>query len=225
MLWHKAQGAGGVGGGPVEYIGSVTKEANSESNWDESEEALDVLSIAQPGDLMVIAFSFARIADATWDWQGMPLITAAEDGTGGSSPGYFVGYHVIQSGETNPYVVNVLSGAWDALSIVASVFRNVSGTLEQSNILTNNTGLPDPPPANAAGVLRVITGHIRGALVTDWGAPADYTLAASAAVQVGSDISSTVIAYRIDPPAGFENPGAFTGSGSDDNAASTLTFS
>jgi DMSO/TMAO reductase YedYZ molybdopterin-dependent catalytic subunit len=97
---------------PVEYVGSVTKTANSSSGWDTPAEALDVLGVASEGDLVVIAFSFEDGDDSSWSWVGMSF-TPIFDGTGVKDPGYYVGYKVVESGDSNPYVSGVGVGKWE----------------------------------------------------------------------------------------------------------------
>jgi len=221
MLCQKLLGANA--GNTVQYIGSVTKTASDERGWDSSEEALNVLSIAQTGDLVVIAFSFASDADSSWSWQGMSF-TAISNQTGSENPGAYVGYRFIQSGDANPYVINVSGDAWRALSIVASVFRNVSGYVAAaSDSLDTGSGDPNPPSLTATGILGVITGHIEDEFVDDWGAPSGYTLASYAAVSPVFSASSTVVAYKTGSFTS-QDPAAFTGSGSDSWRATTIAF-
>lgn len=220
MLWHKAIGAGGTGGGVVEYIGSVTKAGNDGRSWDTSGEALDVLSIAQTGDLVVIAFSFAIDADSTWSWVGMDF-TSVYDVTSATNPGAYVGRRIVQAGDSNPYVSGV-SGNWGSLSIVASVFRGVTN-YENRSTSVGFTGLPNPPSLTANGKLWIATGHLDDDAVTNWTAPTNYTLA-DYAVGTGENRSSTVVAYRIESLSS-DNPDAFGGSGTDNWRAVTLAFS
>ena len=220
MLRQKLLGANA--GNTVQYIGSVTKTASDEAGWDSSGEALNVLSIAQTGDLVVIAFSFSSEPDSAWNWQGMSF-TAISNQTGAANPGAYVGYRFIQSGDTNPYVSGVLENGWRGLSIVASVFRNVNGYVAAASAsLDTSSGDPDPPSLTATGILGVLTGHIDDDYVTDWGAPSGYTLASSAAI-IGFSVSSTVIAYRSGSFTS-QDPAAFTGSGSDSWRATTIAF-
>ena len=212
-------------GGGIQYIGSVTKVANSEGDWDTVPEALDVLSIAETGDLVVIAFSFDSGADATWFWgnEGMSF-TAVWNNTGATNPGAYVGYRFVQAGDEDPYVSGVSTNSWGGLTIVASVFRGVS-SYENDNNANGASGMPDPPNLTAAGNLWIATGHLDDDAVTNWGAPTNYTLAAYAASPAGDDNrSSTAIAYRIESLAS-DNPSAFSGSGTDTWNAITLAFS
>lgn len=220
MLRQKLLGANA--GNTVQYIGSVTKTASDEAGWDSSGDALNVLSIAQAGDLVVIAFSFDETPDGSFTWGGMSF-TAISNQAGSSNPGAYVGYRFVQSGDGNPYVGSVETASWQGLSIVASVFRNVSGYVAAASAgLSIGSGLPNPPSLTATGTLGVITGHLKDDAVTDWGAPSDYTLASSAA-KSGTFQSSTVIAYRLGSFTG-QDPGSFTGSGSDDWRATTIAF-
>jgi hypothetical protein len=208
-------------GANIEYIGSVTKSAKSSSDWDSSGDALDVLSIAQTGDLVVIAFTFEGERESGWDWQGM-VFTDVLDETGTSSFGRsYAGYHFVELGDTNPYVSK--SGVWDGLSIVASVFRNVSSFVAGVVGEIDQSGLPDPFQLTANGNCWVVTGHSPTISVTDWGAPSNYTLADFETYDSVSDKSSTVIAYRIEPLT-FDDPSPFTGTGSSNWRATTMAF-
>jgi hypothetical protein len=207
---------------PIEYIGAVKKEAAQESSWDSSGEALNVLSVATTGDLVVIAFSFDAAGDSAWSWAGMPF-TAVYNNTSGASPGAYVGYRFVQAGDSNPYISGIAApSTWEGLTVVASVFRNVRSFVN-SGLASGTTGMPNPPALTASGKLWVATGHLDDDVVTNWGAPANYTLSLSAAYTDGTNASSTAIAYRI-ATLSSDDPGAFTGSGSDDWRATTLAF-
>ena len=208
----------------IEYVGSVTKsfERLGWEGWVTVGEAPDVLSVAQTGDLVVIAFTFDNVPSATWSWAGMSFSEILNQ-TGSTNPGAYVGYHVVQSGDTNPYIVPVGSNSWDYLTVVVSVFRGVNNLVDTASN-SAASGLPDPPSLTANGGLWVITGHMDDADVTDWVAPANYTIAASSAFNGGFfNGSSTVIAYRIDLLSS-DDPAIFTGTGSDDNRATTSAF-
>lgn len=219
MLFQKLLGTN-ASGSNIAYIGSVTKTAADESGWDQSAEALNVLSIAQTGDLVVIAFSLAASGNISWSWAGMSF-TSTFNRTDTTNPGTYVGYRFIQSGDSNPYVTGLNSGDWAGLSIVASVFRNVNGYVSVQNS-SGATGLPDPPSLTATGKLGVITGHIDNDAVTNWGAPSGYTLASSTSI-TGGNQSSTVIAYQIGSFTS-QTPAAFTGTGTDAWRATTMAF-
>lgn len=219
MLWQKLLGTSAVAT-PIQYIGSVRKNSSDESGWDSSGEALNVLSIADLGDLVVIAFTFDESPDPIFLWGGMAF-TAINDQTGSNSPGAYVGYRFVQSGDANPYVTSVESGGWQGLSIVASVFRNATGYVAGMSG-SGSSGDPNPPLLTATGTLGVITGHLKDDVVTDWGAPSGYTIA-SYEDESGTNQSSTVIAYRIGLFTS-QDPAAFTGSGSDEWRATTIAF-
>lgn len=220
MIWHKVLGAGG--NVAIEYVGSVTKSANDSSSWDSSGEALDVLSIAQAGDLVVIAFSFDASSDSTWDWEGMTF-SAVYDATGSINPGAYVGYRFVEAEDTNPYVSGLSGfGEWADLSIVASVFRNVSSFVGSANG-SSSSGMPNPPGLGAFGGLWIATGHIDDDVFTNWAAPANYTLAAYETNGFSARGSSTAVAYRIESLTS-DNPAAFGGSGSDEWRATTVAF-
>lgn len=208
----------------VDYKGSVTKEVDSASDWDSSGEALDVLSVASVGDLVVIAFSF-DFSTSSFSWGGMTF-TNILNGTLSASPGYYVGYRVIQSGDANPYVTGA-SGRWQGLSVVASVFGEISVSEAEVNdaVGISGSGMPNPPSLNADAGLWVSVGHIDDTAVTDWAAPTNYELAAYAASTASgsSGVSSTAIAYRIESLSS-DDPSAFGGSGDDSWHAETIAF-
>lgn len=217
MLWNKLLGANAAG--EIQYIGSVTKSADGRAGWDSAEEALDVLSIANVGDLVVIAFS-SDDGSGAFTWNGMNFTTAFSEVTGAQLFGY-VGFRFIEGSDSNPFISSTAN--FYGLSIVASVFRNVSA---YGGVATTSgsSGMPNPALNRTSGNLHVITGHLDDDQVTNWGAPSGYSLAASAVAGTGVDRSgSTAIAYRIED-LDSQDPGAFTGSGSDDWLARTLAF-
>lgn len=203
---------------PIEYVGSVTGSYNRSQNWDESGEALDVLSVASEGDLVVIALTFDG-SPAAVSWEGMAF-TAIEDKT--ADLGYYLGYRSVQAGDANPYL-NIGSGKWTGTSVVAAVFSNV-GSYGSKASTTGGSGLPNPPNLTASGDLWIASGHLTGDTVTDFSAPSGYTLADQ---ETGSYLvkkSSTVLAYKIDSLSS-DDPGAFTGTGSGPWAGITGAFS
>jgi hypothetical protein len=142
--------------------------------------------------------------------------------TNNENPGAYVGYRFVQSGDANPYVSGVGEN-WEELSVVASVFRNAS-SFSGGATAAGSSGMPDPPSLTTTGALWVITGHLDDDddIVTDWAAPANYTLAAFETSGTTSG-SSTAIAYRIETLSS-DNPGAFTGSGNDQWRATTSAY-
>jgi hypothetical protein len=126
----------------------------------------------------------------------------------------------VQSGDTNPYVSGTGEN-WEELSVVASVFRNAS-SFSGGATAAGFSGMPNPPSLTATGNLYVATGHLDDDLVTNWTAPANYTLAAFETSGTISG-SSTAIAYRI-ASLTTDNPAAFGGSGSDEWRATTSAY-
>ena len=226
MLWHKVQGAGGVGGGggSIEYIGSVTASIpRGDTGWNTPGEGPDILSIAETGDLVVIAFSFDSGRDGSWNWEGMPFSAVNNATAALTAIGAYVGYRFVEAGDTNPYVSGLSGfGAWTDLSIVASVFRNASSFVASAND-SSTSGMPNPPSLTASGGLWIATGHIDDDVVTNWVAPANYTLAASETNGSSETASSTAVAYRIESLAS-DDPAAFSGSGDDAWWATTVAF-
>jgi hypothetical protein len=203
----------------ITYIGSVTKSVKNAGDWDTALDALDVLSIASPGDLAVIAFTFDTNEDSIWTWSGMPFTEIEHHG--GGVAGTYVGYRFVDAADSNPYVTDV--AGWDGLTVVCSVFRNV-GAYAGGTTAAGGSGFPDPPLHTAsAGDLWIATGHIDDDGVTDFSAPTNYTLAGSAAYSRATG-SSTAIAYRIESLSS-DDPSAFGGTGDDAWRAYTITFS
>jgi len=219
MLGTLLKGASTAGG--IKYIGSVIKTGANATSWDTSGEALDILSIARTGDLVVIAFSFDNGSDNTFTWNGM-IFNEIRNATGVNFPGGYAGYKIVSATDTNPYVTGVTSASWLGLSVVASVFRGTSQFVSGANA-NSSSGMPDPPSLTANGDLWIAIGFLDDDAVTNWTAPANYTLATYATYGGPTDISSTAIAYRIETLTS-DDPAAFGGSGSDSWLASTAAF-
>lgn len=205
----------------IRYVGSVTAgKDRGVDDWVTSGDALDVLSVASAGDLVVIAFTFEGGADSSWSWVGMPF-TTIYDLTGNST---YVGYRVVESGDTNPYVSGITTGGWRGLSIVAAVFRAASYVSFINN--NDNTGMPNPPSLTATGSMCVATGHLKGSEGGTWTAPSGYSLAGyqNHTYVAGAESSGTGIAYKKGRFTSID-PGAFGGSGDDTWFATTIALS
>jgi hypothetical protein len=223
MLWHKAQGAGGAGGAggiEISYIGSVVKEAANGSGWDSPAEAINVLSIAEDGDLVVLAFTFDRGTDADWSFEGMAFTTVV-DGTLDSTVGHYIGYHFVQPGDSNPYLKDIGSN-FVRTAVVASVFRDVGSYLDVATS-TGGTGIPNPPLLVADGDLWVAVGHLDDDNTTML-PPSGYSFGGAASVGSFGTASSTATAYKI-ASLSSDNPGPFSSNASDAWRAATLAFS
>lgn len=220
MLIKKVMGAGGFGANPAIPVlkGFVTKAERDGGDWN-SGNVLDVLSIADEGDLVVIAFS---VDDSTtsWSWQGMAF-TAIHDLTDQASPGTYVGYRVVQAGDSNPY----LDGNTDdlvKLTAIAAVFNPVYTTFENSGFSNGSGTSLDPPSVTATADLWIITGHLDDISNSTFTAPSGYELIGTAGdLSVGS---GTCICYKEESLTS-ENPGAITSSTSDAWYAVTAAFS
>ena len=125
MLWSKAIGAGGTlgGGGPIEHLGSIvfSTTQGDTTGWDAPGEGPNILSLASVGDLVIVAFSFDLFtaAPSSWSWGGM-AISAISNLTNLDNPGTYVGYRIVQPGDTNPYLVGVWASFYP-ISVVVSV--------------------------------------------------------------------------------------------------------
>jgi|DEB0MinimDraft_10_1074344.scaffolds.fasta_scaffold05798_4 hypothetical protein len=212
-----AGGGGGGGGSGIQHLGSVTKSGADVGVWNSSAEALDVLSIASPGDLVVIAFSFSR-GGRNVRWEGMSFSNIYNQSSQ-SDPGWFVGYRFVQAGDANPWNDHD-DEYWEGLSVVASVFRGVSSFVN-SAVAFANIGMPNPPSLTASGGLWIATGHLDDDPVT-MTAPVGWELS-GAEDRSGSQSSSTAIAYKIAEQTS-DDPGGFGGGGNDVWRAVTAVF-
>jgi len=220
MLFHKIQGAGGAAEKQIAYVGSVTMTRSNASTW-----SLNVLSVASPGDLVVIAFTFMDKADSTWSWTGMPF-TAIYNETDETLVGTYVGYRFVGAGDTNPSPSGVGSGNWESLSVVASVFEGVTGYVNRAFTFASTPGAADPPNLTANGDLWITTAHFEDTLRRLDIAPSGYTLADEAYKTSPPGYSSTGIAYKIDTLSS-DNPGVWgsnDGSINTENRTTTITF-
>jgi hypothetical protein len=198
--------------------GFVTKAVDRGSNWN-SGSVLDVLSIADEGDLVVIAFSVDN-STTSWNWEGMAF-TAIENLTNQASPGTYVGYRVVQAGDANPY----LGGSVDSfrqLTAIAAVFEPTYTTFENSDYSNGSGSSLDPPAVTATADLWIITGHLDDDYNSTFTAPSGYELIGTAGdPSVGS---GTCMCYKEESLTS-ENPGAITSSTSDGWYATTVAFS
>lgn len=205
----------------IKYVGSVTKLESNAQGWDSPGESLDVLSIAIPGDLVVLTFSFDFNADAAWSWNGMSF-TTLQDETGAAFPGGFNGYHFVTNADSNPYVTGVTTGGWSFLSIVASVFRNVSGFSSFDSNFQLSTSSPKPPNLTANGQLWLSTLRLDDRPVTPV-PPSGYTLAGSIGSGSGDSGSTTGISYKIEDLSS-DDPSAWTIGVTESADSTTMAF-
>jgi len=198
--------------------GFVTKAVSDGSYWN-SGNVLDVLSIADEGDLVVIAFSVDN-STTSWSWQGMSF-TAIENLTNQASPGTYVGYRIVQAGDSNPYLGGSSFGL-QKLTAIAAIFKPTYTTFENSGY-SNGSGISlDPPSVTATAGLWIITGHLDDDFNSTFTAPSGYQLIGTAGdPSVGS---GTCICYKQESLTS-ENPGAITSSTSDSWYAVTAAFS
>jgi len=225
MLWHKIQGAGGVGGtAEITFVGAVTYSSSerffgtSSTGWNSNPDYVDIESIAQDGDLVVLAVSLDNGTDSSWTWGTGATFTniCAQDALVRNQ----TLYRFWQTGDTNP-APDAASG-YNGLSVVAAVFRGVSSYLSCGSA-TNSTGMPDPPSLTQSGTkLWVATGHLDDDDVT-MTAQTNFTMAgADSGTSTGT--SSTGISYWITDAQTTVDPAAFGGGGDDDWVARTIAF-
>ena len=199
--------------------GSVTKAVEEGDQWD-SGNVLDVLSIADEGDLVVIAFSVDN-STTDWSWQGMSF-TAIEDLTNQSNPGTYVGYRIVQAGDSNPYLGGGDPKELGKLTAIAAAFKPTYTTFENSDYSNGESSSLDPPSVTATADLWIITGHLDDDSNSTFTAPSGYELIGTAGdPAVGS---GTCICYKEESLTS-ENPGVITSSSSDNWYATTVAFS
>jgi len=199
--------------------GFVAKAVANGSSWNSSS-VLDVLSIAAEGDLVVIAFS-ADGSGTSWSWQGMSF-TAIENLTNQASPGTYVGYRIVQAGDSNPYLGGSAPDDLKNLTAIAAVFQPTYTTFENSGYSNGSGASLDPPSVTATADLWIITGHLDDDPNATFTMPSGYTLIGAAGDP--SVTSSTCIGYKKESLTS-ENPGAITASASDAWYAVTAAFS
>ena len=199
--------------------GFVTKAVVNGSSWN-SGNVLDVLSRANEGDLVVIAFS-ADGSTTSWSWQGMSF-TAIENLTNQAAPGTYVGYRIVQAGDSNPYLGGSAPDDLKNLTAIAAVFQPTYTTFENSGYSNGSGASLDPPSVTATADLWIITGHLDDDPNATFTMPSGYTLIGAAGDP--SVTSSTCIGYKKESLTS-ENPGAITASASDAWYAVTAAFS
>lgn len=208
MLWHKVQGAGGLTQNvPLPtFVGGVTTTANLSSSLNE----LSVASICDPGDLVVVALS-ADNSMSSPSWDGLALTQILFQG--GAKPSAYVGWGIQPDPPVDVYCTTTPFTGGGAYVSVAAVFRG-SDTLVNSGSESGSSGMPNPPPVTASAQLWVATAHLDDDAITHV-APTNYTIAAQRATSSGFSRVSGSVAYRI-ADLSSDNPGRFTGGGSDE---------
>lgn len=208
MLWHKVQGAGGLTQNvPLPtFVGGVATTANLSNSLNE----LSVASICDPGDLVVVALSADnKISSPSWDGLALTEILFQD----GDNPSAYVGWGIQPDPPVDVYCTTTPFSGGGAYVSVAAVFRG-SDTLVNSGSASGSSGMPNPPPVTASAQLWVATAHLDDDAITH-GAPTNYTIAAQRATSSGFSRVSGSIAYRIEALSS-DNPGPFTGGGSDE---------
>jgi hypothetical protein len=106
--------------------------------------------------------------------------------------------------------LNHSGGTTTGLTAVMSIFRNVN--YRSFTFTTGTTRFPDPGGVTANVGMVIVTGHVNldTGLVT---APTDFILANTRQNFQTTDISTTMVAYKINDLAGSINPSAFNFSG------------
>lgn len=198
--------------------GFVTKAVTTGSDWN-SGNVLDVLSVAEEGDLVLIAFS-ADNSTTSWSWEGMSF-TDIENVTSSSNPGTYVGYRIVQAGDSNPYLGGS-SSLFGHLTVIAAIFSPVFTTFENSNVSNGSGTNLNPPAVTATASLWIITGHLDDDPNATFTMPSGYTLIGAAGDP--SVTSSTCIGYKEESLTS-EDPGVIIPSAYDAWRATTVAFS
>lgn len=231
MLWHKIQGAGGVGGAAeITFVGAVTFDdggagerffgvSGSGDGWANNPDYVDIESIAQDGDLVVLAVSVDNGTDSSWTWStGATFTNICANSAAVRNQTL---YRFWQTGDTNP--APTPASGYTGLSVVAAVFRNVNSYLSCDSAGTGG-GMPDPPSLTQSGTkLWVAVGHLDDDLVT-MTAQTNFTMAGADSGAQSTARSSTGISYWITDAQTTVDPDAFGGGGSDANMARTVAF-
>ena len=217
--------AAGGGAGP-EYIGSVTKISALDYFWDSGNRA-DVLSIAETGDLVVMAITADRnTSGEPFQFGGMSFQTADPWWEWNDLMHGQVGFRIVQSGDSNPYITTPIDGA-RAITAVFSVFRGFT-TYSDPAKSQSFSGSIDPPSLTAAGDLWIATAHLDAQNEASWTAPSGYTLAAykggTFAPPSITGKSTTALAYKIETLTS-DNPSVFSAGSTDSWVSFTLAAS
>ena len=229
MLWHKIQGAGGVGAAGITFVGAVTYDDGGtgqryfgiagSNGWSNNPDYVDIESIAQNGDLVVLAVSSDNGTDSSWTWGTGATFTniCALD----ASVRNQTLYRFWQTGDTNPAPDN--ASGYTGISVVAAVFRGVNSYLS-CDLFDDISGMPDPPSLTQSGTkLWVAVGHLDDDEVT-MTAQTNFTMAGADSGNQSGNISSTGISYWITDAQTTVDPAAFGGGGSDVWVARTIAF-
>ena len=217
------------GGAPLpEYIGSVTKSAAYDFYWDQNEPA-NVLSVAQTGDLVVMAITAARnFSGEPFQFGGMPFQNSFDYLYWDDLIHAQIGYRVVQSGDSNPYIT-FPSDLARGISAVFSVFRGPIGITDGVNPTHSSSSQgsnPNPPSWQSNGTqssMHIVTAHGSADADTFSATPSGYTLAAQKTQSQQNDLTSTALAYKIEFD-NFEDPSAWTWNGSGRHVAFTAGF-
>lgn len=183
-------GAGGSTAAPIEYIGGVGFDADRSSSFS-STSNLNILGTAGVGDLVIISISGRANGNDTWSWVGMDFTDIVRGA--GSDPFYYVGYKIVESGDTNPYV----TGAdWVAFTVTATVFRQAS--VFDAGTSVDTTYPINPPSLTSSSRLWMVIGG-KYATTSLLSTPPSYTLGVSQvrSGQYASDATSSQF-YKIE---------------------------
>lgn len=234
MLWHKIQGAGGVGGGAgITFVGAVTFDdggagqryfgITSGQGWAHNADWVDIESIAQDGDLVVLAVSSddGGSVGSGSDWTWSTGATFTNICSNSSAVRNQTLYRFWQSGDANPAPTPV--SGYTGISVVAAVFRGVNSYLSCDSASTS-TGMPDPPSLTQSGTkLWVAVGHMDDDEVT-MTAQTNFTMAGADSGSFSTSASSTGISYWITDAQTTVDPDTFGGGFSDNTMARTIAF-
>lgn len=129
-------------------------------------------------------------------------------------------------GGTPDTTVPIEGGSSNEVEIIIIQVKGVDTTTALDAALTSasgSSGMPNPPSHTTVtnGAMRIITGHLDDDLVT--GSLTGWTVLSKNGGSGGRN-SSVMLGYKIAETAGAENPGAFSGGGTDEWAATHFSL-
>lgn len=205
MITTKIMGAGGTIGG-LAPAASVTVTYD---DWSSASDPIDVLSVADVGDLVVLAVS----ADTSFYspiFNGMSFTAVKNTFDISNFPSVYVGYRVVQAGDSNPYLGNdsgLVVGR--RVSAVAAVIPGASVYVDFSEGSGNSSSL-NPGSLTATASYWVFTAHVDDDVGVVFTPPSGYSMLGTATDDPPlSGRSSTGIALKV-ASLTSETPGDMT---------------
>jgi len=205
--------AGADGSVGITFKGGVTRAENTIHTVNSSGEAVDVLSVASVGDLVVVAVSVGKVifSYTEIEWGGMPF-TQLETFTNPASyrESYYLGYRVVEAGDSNPYLTTY-AGYSASVTIVCGVFGGDWSSVSAASSAQNN-GLT-PPSLSFSGNLWINSLHLGDSSDAATTPPSGYTevgeIEDTTSGGYTTYYTTTSLAYKI-ATSSSETPGAFS---------------